>query len=49
MALMTTFAHKTICTQFDKALISSALVMAPQDVYNMDETGLFYNAQPNKH
>ena len=22
--------------------------MAPKDAYNMDETGLFYHAQPNK-
>ena len=30
------------------ALTSFALVMALEDVYNMDETGSFYHAQPNK-
>ena len=29
-------------------MTSSALGMAPEDVYNIDETSLFYHAQPNK-
>ena len=29
-------------------LTSFALLMTPEDVHNMNETGLFYHAQPNK-
>ena len=39
---MTTYAHTLV------ALTSSTLVMAPEDVYNMDEIDLIYCAQPNK-
>jgi hypothetical protein len=48
LVLMTTFAHKTTCTQYGKHGPPTTLVMAMQGVYNMDETGLFYCAQPNK-
>jgi hypothetical protein len=42
---MTTSAHKLHTHQ---ALTSSALVMAPEDVYNVVEIGLLYHVRPNK-
>ena len=48
LMLMTTFAHKTTCTQFGEHKPPTTLVMALEDVYNMDETSLFSYARPNK-
>ena len=46
LVLMTMSTHKT--TYNNLVALTPYALMATKDVYNMDEIGIFYRAQPNK-